>query len=147
MSLLFTSVSATSFNSFKCRISSLFHQNTTVLFFSWVGQNIYMKSTSYHQNTNARFCEEITNVLIIFINTFKEKLKKISNSTQTGNSQKGVESLLINSSIVLCTLSRNSQKGVERQGVYIASPKTVKETFGKLPKGSRKYLEAPLHPV
>jgi hypothetical protein len=55
--------------------------------------NAYVKSTPYRQNTNARFCEEIMNVPITFIKAFKDKLKKILNSIQTRNSQKGVERL------------------------------------------------------
>jgi hypothetical protein len=56
--------------------------------------NAYVKSTPYHQNTNVKCFQEIMNVLINFIKAFKDKLKKISNSTRTRNSQKGVESHL-----------------------------------------------------
>ena len=63
-------------------VSSLSNRNIYILFFSWVNQNAYVKSTPSHQNTNAKHSEEIMNVLINFIKTFKDKLKKILNSIQ-----------------------------------------------------------------
>jgi len=58
-------------------ISTHSHKNKNIQLITYHHQNTYINSIPFHQNTNTKHSEEIIDVMIIFIKTFKKNLKII----------------------------------------------------------------------